>query len=110
MVKIVSVVLMGLFVSGLHAEEKTCAVKGMHCEDCKEMVKSKVCDDTKYSKCDVKVLSAKKEIGEIHLVTKDDKAMIDESSIGAAVKDAGYTLEKCTMGKAKAEKAGKAKG
>jgi hypothetical protein len=100
---------LGLVFSVAHAEEKTCAVKGMHCDACTEMVQTKVCVEGKYSKCDVKIIDEKKELGQVHLVTKDDAGKIDEGTVGAAVKDAGYTLDKCKAGKAKAESK-KAKG
>lgn len=92
-----------------HAEDKTCAVKGMHCTACTEMVQGKVCDEGKYSQCDVKITNEKKEMGEIHIVTKDATAKIDESAVSAAVKDAGYTLQKCKASSAKPA-AKKAKG
>ena len=77
------------------AEEKTCAVKGMHCAGCVEMVEGKVCDEAKYSTCSVKIVDAKKEAGEIHLVTKDNKMKIDEKALGEVVKDSGYELKTC---------------
>jgi copper chaperone CopZ len=79
----------------LHAEEKTCAVKGMHCDECAMTVKSKVCND-RYATCDVKVVSSKKQLGEIHLITKDRSAKIDEALIGNMMKESGYTLDKCS--------------
>ena len=91
------VVLISFLLGGYaFAEDKTCKVKGMHCENCVEAVQNKVCEKDKYATCDVKQ-------GEIHLVTKEDKEKIDEKTVGAAVKDAGYTLQKCKMGKAKGE-------
>ena len=100
-------VLGGMVISAVHAEDKTCAVKGMHCDACVEMVQGKVCDQNKYSTCDVKVLSEKKNMGQIHLITKDEKAKIDETAVGTAIKDAGYNLDKCKMDKVKGS--GKAK-
>jgi cation transport ATPase len=85
------------------AEEKTCAVKGMHCAACTEMVQGKVCDAAKYSICDVKLVNEKAELGQIHLVTKDKAAKIDEKSVDAAVTDAGYKLNKCSTVKATAK-------
>jgi cation transport ATPase len=89
------------------AEEKTCAVKGMHCEACTESVQAKVCEEGKYSQCEVKITDGKKEMGQIHMVTKDAAAKIDEKALGAQVKDAGYDLQKCkaSAGKADAKKA-----
>ena len=109
MLKVLCTMVLGLCFSMAHAEEKTCAVKGMHCEACTEMVTGKVCEGGKYSQCDVKILDEKKEMGKIHLVTKEASAKIDEGAVSSAVKDAGYTMEKCKAGKAKAE-AKKAKG
>jgi hypothetical protein len=90
----------GMVISTAHAEDKTCAVKGMHCDACVELVTSKVCDQTKYSTCEVKILSEKKTLGQIHLVTKDKAAKIDENAVGSAIKDSGYNLDKCKMNKA----------
>lgn len=91
------VVLLAFLCGGyVFAEDKTCAVKGMHCEDCVSAVQNKVCNDT-YSTCDVK-------IGKVHLVTKDAAAKVDEKAVSAEIKDAGYTMKKCTNGKAKASK------
>ncbi len=78
-----------------YAGEATCKVKGMHCSGCKEMVEGKLCDEAKYSTCDVKILDAKKEIGQLHLVTKDKMAQVDQKSVDAVIVDAGYKLEKC---------------
>jgi cation transport ATPase len=103
--KMAMLVLVSSLAFVAHADEKTCAVKGMHCEACAEMVQGKVCEEGKYSTCDVKV-------GQIHLITKDATAKIDESAVGAAVKESGYSLQKCKLGKAKGDdsKAAKAKG
>ncbi|MGZ3723118.1 MAG: hypothetical protein ACXVA9_09320 [Bdellovibrionales bacterium] len=110
MIKILFSVLLGSVAFSIaHAEDTTCAVKGMHCEACQEMVQGKVCEEGKYSQCDVKIIDAKKELGEIHLVTKDEKAKVDQKVVGAAVKDAGYTLQKCKASAAKPD-AKKAKG
>lgn len=106
---IFSLALGSLAFSYAHAEDKTCAVKGMHCEACTEMVQGKVCEDGKYSTCEVKITNEKKELGQVHLVTKDATAKIDEKQVGAAVKDAGYTLQKCKATAAKADTK-KAKG
>lgn len=90
-----------LFGGWAYAEDKTCAVKGMHCADCAMTVKEKVCND-KYSTCDVKVTSAKKELGSLHIVTKDKAQKIDETAIGTLIKDVGYSLDKCVAKKEKA--------
>jgi len=84
-----------------HAEDKTCKVKGMHCADCAETVHEKVCDQAKYSTCDVKIINEKKELGQIHLITKDNTAKIDENVVSAAVKDTGYEMQKCKTNKGK---------
>lgn len=90
------------------AEEKTCTVKGMHCQGCTEMVTGKVCGEGEvYSTCDVKVTDVKKEIGQVHLVTKDASAKIDEKALTAIIEDAGYKLEKCSVVKGKAKTTGK---
>ncbi len=88
-----ALLLAGGFVQ---AEEKTCQLHGMHCSGCTEMVEGKVCGDGKmYTTCKAKITDAKKEMGEIHLVTKDPKTKIDEKVLKAAVKDAGYTFKSC---------------
>lgn len=111
MIKTLLVVAGSLLVSVAYAEEKTCAVKGMHCEACTEMVTGKVCGEGQYSQCEVKILDAKKELGQVHLITKDEKSKVDEAKVSAAVKDAGYTMEKCQAGKGKPDsKKSKAKG
>jgi hypothetical protein len=90
-------ILCALFVMGgmAMADETTCEVKGMHCTGCKEMIEGKVCDESKYSTCSVKIVDEKKEKGEIHLVTKDAKAKVDEKALSAMVKDAGYEMKAC---------------
>lgn len=93
-----------LLGSSAFAAETTCTVKGMHCTGCKEMIEGKICDESKYSTCDVKISDAKKKIGSIHLVTKENGATIDEKAIGTIVSDAGYKVEKCTAAKAPAKK------
>lgn len=108
MKKIIFVLATAGFLQSAFAEDKTCAVKGMHCAGCTESVQGKVCEEGKYSTCDVKIKDMKKEMGEIHLVTKDTTAKIDEAAVGEAVKDAGYKLQKCTASKVKP--AQKAKG
>jgi copper chaperone CopZ len=90
-------VLAVLLMTGFSAfaETKTCTVSGMHCKGCKEMVEGKVCDETKYSTCNVKILDAKKKIGEVHLVMKDSAAKVDEKALGEAMEDSGYKLKEC---------------
>ena len=90
-----------LFLMGFvaHAEDKTCAVSGMHCQGCQEMVEGKVCDESKYSTCTVKITDAKKQMGEIHVITKDAKAKVDEKTISAQVKDSGYEMKSCKTNK-----------
>lgn len=94
--------LLAFLAFAARAEDKTCAVKGMHCTACAEMVTGKVCDDSKYAQCEVKILNADKELGQIHLVTKTTTDKVDEKALGEVVKDAGYSLQKCKVGKAKA--------
>ena len=88
-----------LMGSAVHAEDKTCSVSGMHCQGCQEMVEGKVCDESKYSTCTVKIIDAKKEMGEIRLVTKDAKAKVDEKAVEAQVKDSGYQMKGCKTNK-----------
>ena len=108
---IVASLALGFVAGAAHGEEKTCAVQGMHCESCKEMVEGKVCEEGKYKTCDVKILNAKKELGQIHMITKEANDKIDEKSIGAMLTDAGYTMQSCKMGKAKSmAKAADSKG
>ena len=87
--------LMMFAATAAYAEEKTCTVKGMHCKGCAESVEGKVCDQEKYSTCDIKIKDEKKEIGSVHLVTKDKSAKIDEKALGTQIEDAGYKLDKC---------------
>lgn len=84
-----------LAASSVHAEEKTCTVKGMHCKGCAESVEGKVCDNEKYSTCAITIKDEKKEIGSVHLVTKDSAAKIDEKALSTQIEDAGYKLDKC---------------
>lgn len=81
--------------SAAYAEDKTCTVKGMHCKGCAESVDGKVCDKEKYSTCDISIKDEKKEIGAVHLITKDKDAKIDEKLLSKQIEDAGYKLEKC---------------
>jgi cation transport ATPase len=102
MVKLILASVAVLAMSAVaRAEDKTCNVKGMHCESCSEMVQGKVCDQAKYSTCDVKIVNEKKELGQIHLITKDATAKINEKIVSEAVKDAGYEMQKCKTSKAK---------
>jgi len=75
---------------------------------CQEMVQSKVCAEGKYSKVTLKILDAKKKWAKIHIVTKM-KSQVDQKVISAAVKDSGYTMQKCKASSAKPD-AKKAKG
>ena len=101
-----------LLSAGLvHAEEKVCQVTGMHCSGCTENVEGKVCGDgSKFATCKATIIDAKKEIGEIHLVTKDPAGKIDEGAVKTAVKDAGYVFKACkaASGKGKETAAPKA--
>ncbi len=82
-----------------HAEDKVCQVTGMTCSSCVDMVKAKVCATGSYGTCEAKLVNVKKELGELHVSTKDAGGKVDEKTLKAAVKDAGYTLGKCTGGK-----------
>jgi hypothetical protein len=112
----IMIVVVGLmssiWIGAVSAEEKTCTVKGMHCNGCTEMVTGKICDENKYEKCEVKILDSKKEIGEIHLVTKAKDAKVDEAAIKAVIADAGYNMQSCKTSKEKpaSAKAAKSKG
>jgi len=97
----IAVVALALSAGFVHAEEKNCAVKGMHCADCVSSVQSKVCEGDKFATCDVTLGKGKKDPGQLHLITKDSAAKIDEKDISAKVKDAGYSLEKCSNKKGK---------
>lgn len=97
-------IVLGLMLfAGSYAfgEEKNCIVKGMHCSGCKEMVEGKVCDETKYSTCAVSIKDPKKEIGAIHLVTKEPTAKINIEELDKQVKAASdkYHLD-CSAPKA----------
>lgn len=104
MIRISTVVLAFSLFNGFSAfaEDKTCVVKGMHCEGCTEMVQGKVCEEGKYSTCEIKITDEAKELGQIHVVTKDEKAKVDEKAIKAAVIDAGYKMQSCAATKSKA--------
>ncbi len=96
-------VLCAAFMSTLaFADEKTCIVDGPHCDGCMEMVEGKVCDDAVYSTCKVKIVDAVKKIAEIHLVTKDTKAKVDEKNLAKQIEslESDYKLKKCTAPKA----------
>ncbi len=88
-----------IFTLSAKAEQATCTVKGMHCTGCKEMVEGKLCDEKKFSKCEVKIVDEKKEIGQLELTTKEANAKVDQKAVGAVIEDAGYKLEKCTVKK-----------
>ena len=90
-------VLLTLLFTGfsVFAETKTCVVSGMHCKGCQETVEGKVCDETKYSTCTVRIVDAKKKVGEVHLVTKDGTSKVDEKALGAVMEDSGYKLKEC---------------
>jgi copper chaperone CopZ len=103
MFKIFALSILSLSFATARAEDKTCQVKGMHCESCMQTVTEKVCNESKYSTCKVSLIDEKKELGQVHLITKDAQAKIDEKAIGEAIKDSGYSMEKCVQGKAKAK-------
>jgi hypothetical protein len=96
--------LMVLAASSVYAEEKICTVKGMHCKGCAESVEGKVCDKEKFSTCDIKITDEKKEIGSVHLVTKDKASKIDEKVLGTQIEDAGYKLDNCKSAPASKQK------
>lgn len=81
--------------SGAYAADMTCTVKGMHCKGCAESVDGKVCDKEKYATCDISIKDEKKEIGAVHIITKDKDAKIDEKLLSKQIEDAGYKLDKC---------------
>lgn len=97
------IAMMSNVLGAAYAEDLTCTVKGMHCTGCKEMVEGKLCDEAKYPTCEVKILDANKELGQVHLITKDNTAKVDQKSVSAIIEDAGYKLQKCspTMTKGK---------
>ncbi len=102
MLKIV-VAALALMAASVHADDQSCAVKGMHCADCVSSVKTKICDPAKFSTCDVDLAKGKKDMGQIHIVTKDATTKIDQKELGAKIKDAGYTLDKCAAPMPKAK-------
>lgn len=73
------------------AETGTFTVKGMHCSGCKESVTKKVCEGEAAKgaeSCTVNITDAKKEMGEIVIVTKAG-TKINEAAVTAGVKAAG---------------------
>lgn len=95
--KIIIAAIVSLVCLQATAEEKTCAVKGMECTGCVDMVKDKVCTEN-FSTCDVTVTDKKNKVGQIHIVTKDATAKVDEKALSTAIKDTTYTVEKCAAG------------
>jgi copper chaperone CopZ len=95
-VKAVLVVLVAMVCLPAFSEEKTCTVKGMTCANCVDTVKEKVCNPN-FSVCDV-TLNKKAKMGEIHVMTKDATAKIDEKTLSDAIKDTTYSVQKCTNG------------
>lgn len=89
-----------LAVNFARAEEKTCVVDGPHCTGCTEMIEGKVCDEAKYSTCKVDIVDEDKHIGQLHLVTKDKAAKIDEKGLAKTLTDmeSDYSLKKCSSG------------
>lgn len=73
------------------AETGTFTVKGMHCGGCKASVTKKVCEGEAAKdaeSCTVNLTDAKKEIGEVVIVTKPG-VKINEEAVSAGVKAAG---------------------
>lgn len=67
-------------------------VEGMHCGGCKAMITDKVCTEaamkSNYESCEVKLTDAKKQMGEVTIVTKKD-VKVDVAVVKAGVKAAG---------------------
>ena len=95
--KAVFLVLISLVCLQGFAEEKTCALKGVECTSCVGKVKELVCNPT-FSTCDVSVVDKAKKMGQIHVVTKDATAKVDEKAINEAIKETTYSVGKCTAG------------
>ncbi len=73
------------------AETGTFTVKGMHCSGCKDSVTKKVCEGEAgkdVESCTVNITNAKKEMGEVVIVTKPG-VKINEAAVTAGVKAAG---------------------
>jgi len=73
------------------AETGTFTVKGMHCSGCKDTVTKKVCEGEAAKdaeSCTVTITNAKKELGEVVIVTKPG-VKINEAAVTAGVKAAG---------------------
>lgn len=88
-----------LLTSFAFAEEKTCTVKNMHCQDCADTVTNSLCKDKSiYSTCEVKIINKTKEVGQVHLITKDAAAKVDEKELGTIIDSSGYQLDKCHLG------------
>ena len=97
LMKVVFLVLISLVCLQGFAEEKTCTLNGMECSSCAGKVKEMVCNPS-YSTCEVNVLNKAKKVGQIHLVTKDVAAKVDEKAIGELIKDTTYSIGKCKSG------------
>ena len=82
----------GLWAS---AESVTCTVNGPHCQGCREMIEGQVCDEAKYSTCAVKIIDEEKKIAEVKLVTKDNKAKVDQATLGTVFEKMDYKLASC---------------
>lgn len=96
--KVVFIVLVSLVCLPALAEEKTCAVKGMECTGCAGTVKEKVCNES-YATCDVQVVDKKSHVGQIHIITKEATAKVDEGAIREALKEFDqYKVEVCVNG------------
>ncbi len=71
-----SMIMSLLFVGAMtaQAETATVTVNGMHCAGCKEAMTKNVCGNEAIAKtaesCEVKLVTDKKHVGQIHIVTK----------------------------------------
>lgn len=88
-------IAMSLASAVAFAETGTFTVKGMHCGGCKASVTKKVCEGEaakNAESCTVNLTDAKKEMGEVVIVTKPG-VKINEEAVSAGVKAAGeYTV------------------
>ncbi len=85
------------------ASENTCVVKGMNCAHCVGMVQEKVCSGDKYSACEVSY-DADKKVGTIHIVTKDEKTVVNVADLNTAIADTSYKVASCMPSSDKAAK------
>jgi hypothetical protein len=92
--KMLLIALLGAGLSA-QAEKLNCEVKGPHCDGCKDMIEGQVCEEGKYTTCAVKIKDPKKKLAELQLVTKDEKAKVDQATLAKTIEKMDYKLATC---------------